>query len=59
MKKYRYMVAWDSETAYVTCATTLEAIKAAADQFHINWKHNVEDMIVTPLREVKERAGSW
>lgn len=59
MKKYRYMVVWGGETAYVTCATPLEAIKAAADQFHVNWKGVVEEMIVTPLREVKERAASW
>ena len=56
MKKYRYMVVWGGRTAYVTCETPLEAIKAAADEVNINWRANAEDMIVTPLREIKSRA---
>ena len=56
MKKYRYMVTWGGREHYVTCATPLEALKSAANEFNINWKTNAADMLVTPLREIKSRA---
>lgn len=55
MKKIRYVVSWGDRDHYVTCATPLEALKSAANEFNIDWKTHVENMIVTPLREIKSR----
>lgn len=57
MAMYRYQVVWGSEATEVTAATPFEALKIAADRFRVNWKYVAEEMIVTPLREIKAHRG--
>lgn len=58
-KQFRYMVTWGSDVAYVTAATPLEAIRLAAEDFHVKWQAVVSEMDVTPLYEIKGGAQQW
>lgn len=58
-KMMRYMVTWGGESTYATASTPLEAIKRAAEEFHVKWQSVVSEMECTPLYEVKDGVRQW
>ncbi len=59
MKMMRYMVTWGGKSQYVSASSPLEAIKQAAEAFHVKWQEVVSEMDVMPLYEVKGGVRQW